>query len=246
MDEQENSAGQEPTEPQQPAESPAPGGTSPITMPAAGRPQQRPRGAAVRRALTSRGAGWVVAAVLAGAVVALSVVLATSPSGVAVQVPFRAVGRVSIGPGGVPAFYGAPGIIRLHGGAVRVGSNWVQVIGPAQVQKVGPGGAQVVVPGGAVSWRVVRPGGPPGPFAGRLPSPFGPVVFGTVGTVSSSSFTITRPGQPVTVDEQSSTVYRKAGNTVSASAVISGARVAVLGTQNGSKISAIVVAVLSG
>jgi hypothetical protein len=50
----------------------------------------------------------------------------------------------------------------------------------------------------------------------------------------------------VTVDEQSSTVYRKAGNPVSASAVTSGSRVAVLGTQNGSKISAIVVAVLSG
>jgi hypothetical protein len=251
MDEQEHSGGQEPAEPQQsagsqqPAESPAPGGTSPITMPAAGLPQQRHRGVAVRKALTSRGAGWVVAAVLAGAVVALSVVLATSPSGVAVQVPLRAVGPVSIGPGGIPAFYGPPGSIRLHMGAVRVGSNWVEVIGPGQVQKVGPGGAQVVVPSG-LAWRVVRPGGPPGPFAGRLSSPFGPVVFGTVGTVSSSSFTITGPGQPVTVDEQSSTVYRKVGNTVSASAVTSGARVAVLGTQNGSKISAIAVAVLSG
>jgi hypothetical protein len=207
-------------------------------MPAAGQPQQGHRGAAVRRALTSRGAGWVVAAALAGAVVALSVVLATSPSGVAVRVPLRAVGPVSIGPGGVPAFYGAPRNMRMHG--------WnIISIAPGQVQMAGPG-AQVVAPNGAVSWRVVSPGVSPGPFAGRLPSPFGPVVFGTVGTVSSSSFTITSPGQPVTVDEQSSTVYRKAGNPVSASAVTSGSRVAVLGTQNGSKISAIVVAVLSG
>jgi hypothetical protein len=207
-------------------------------MPAAGQSQQRHRGAAMRKALTSRGAGWVVAAVLAGAVVALSVVLATSPSAVAVEVPLRAVGPVSIGPGGVPAFYGAPGSIRMH--------RWnIISIAPGQVQMAGPG-AQVVAPNGAVSWRVVRPGGPPGPFAGRLPSPFGPVVVGTVGSVSSSSFTVTGPGQPVTVDEQSSTVYRKAGNPASASAVTSGARVAVLGTQNGSKISAIVVAVLSG
>jgi hypothetical protein len=248
MDEQEHSGGQEPAEPQEPqapAEPQAPGGTSPITMPSAGRPQQGHRGAAVRKALTSRGAGWVVAAVLAGAVVALSVVLATSPSAVAVQVPFRAVGPAFVGPAGGP-FYGPPGIIRLHMGAVRVGSDWVRVIGPGQVQKIGPGGAQVVVPGGAVSWRFIRLGAPPGPFAGKLPSPFGPVVFGTVGSVSSSSFTLTGSGQPVTVDEQSSTVYRKAGNTVSASAVTRGARVAVLGSPNGSAISAIAVAVLSG
>jgi hypothetical protein len=237
MDEQEHSGEQPPAEPQQPAEPPAPGGTSPITMPAASQPQPGHRGAAVRKALTSRGAGWVVAAVLAGAVVALSVVLATSPSGVAVQVPFRAVGPAFVGPGGVRVFYGPPRSIHMRMGSIS--------IAPGQVRMAGPW-AQVVAPGGAISWRVLPSGALPGAVAGRLISPFGPVVFGTVGSVSSSSFTLTGGGQPVTVDEQSSTLYRQAGNTVSASAVTSGARVAVLGTPDGSKITAIAVAVLSG
>jgi hypothetical protein len=73
MDEQEHPAG---------AEGPGPsalGATPPVTEPAIPRPELR-RGEGARKALTSRGAGWVVAAILAGAVVAFSVVLATASS----------------------------------------------------------------------------------------------------------------------------------------------------------------------
>jgi hypothetical protein len=243
VDEQEHPAGQEPAEPQQPAEPSAPGVTSPITAPVAGQPRPRRRGATVRRALASRGAGWVVAAVLAGAVVALSVVLATSASEQGVVVPFGAVEKhVVVGPGG-PRFM-PPGAVSI--GAVPVGPGQVQVVGPGQVQVLAPGALKMVGPGGVVDWSSVSIGALPGAFAGTVPSPFGPVVVGTVGSVSSSSFTLTGGAQPVTVNEQSSTVYRQADSPVSASAVTSGERVAVLGTPNGTKISAIVVAVLSG
>ena len=74
MDEQEH-----PAEAEAPGASAA-GATPPVTEPAIPRPERRRRGEGARKALTSRGAGWVAAAVLAGAVVALSVVLATAPS----------------------------------------------------------------------------------------------------------------------------------------------------------------------
>src|SRR6266516_3487873 len=65
------------------AEAPGPSAseaTPPATEPATPRPGRRRRGEGTRKALTSREAGWVVAAILAGAVVALSVVLATASS----------------------------------------------------------------------------------------------------------------------------------------------------------------------
>jgi hypothetical protein len=199
-------------------------------------PTERPsRGAAVRKAITSRAAGWVVAAALAGAVIALSIVESTTPSAVAVQVPFRAVRSVVVGPGGPlgPLPRQAP----------------VRVVGPPV--QVSPGAARIAVgPGGGVVY--VGPGMPPGAvrigparFGGQFTTAFGDVVAGTVGSVSSSGFTVTvGGGQTVTVGEQSSTVYRKAGNPASASAVTKGARVAVLGSRSGSKITAIAVAVL--
>ena len=234
MGEQEHPVGQEPSGPQEPST------TSPITTPAAGQPERHRRGAAARKALTSRAAGWVVATALAGAVVALSVVLATgsSPSVVAVRAPFGAMGPVVVGPGG-PArqIHARMGVIQAVPGGLRV-------VTPAKV--FGPGGVQVAAPGW--SWAIsVPPGFGPGPGAGRIMSPFGSVAAGTVGSVSSSSFTLTGPGgQTVTVAEQSSTAYRKAGSPVAASAVTRGARVAVLGSLTGSKMSALVVAVLSG
>jgi hypothetical protein len=60
-----------------------------------------------------------------------------------------------------------------------------------------------------------------------------------VGTVSTSSFTLsTAAGQKVTVDEASSTKYQKGTSSTSASAVTPGQRVLVLGTTNGTTISA--------
>lgn len=233
MDEQEHPAGQEPSGPQEPST------TSPITTPAAGRPERHRRGAAARKALTSRAAGWVVATALAGAVVALSVVLATgsSPSVVAVRGPFPGMGSVVIGPGGLPPF-GSPRQVRVHMGVVQTGPGGVRVVLPAKVAVPFPGGVTVVGPD--LSWA-----SGPGPGAGRVMSPFGTVIAGTVGSVSSSSFTVTvGGGQTVIVTGQSSTAYRKAGNPVSASAVTRGARVAVLGSLTGSKMSALVVAVL--
>lgn len=236
MGEQEHPAGPEP------APAPPPGTTSPNTAPPAAGPGPR-RGQAVRRALTSRAAGWVVAAVLAGAVTALSVVLATgatSPSVVAVRGPFRAMGPVLLGPGEVPA---PPGAVR-QGLVVPgpPGASWVEVRPGGRMQvSVGPGGevVQRVVP------FPLAPGLPPGAkFTGQFMTPFGQVVAGTVGTVSPPGFTITAGGRTVTVVEQSSTVYRKAGSPAASSAVTRGARVAVLGTQSGSKITATVVAVL--
>jgi hypothetical protein len=197
----------------------------------------------------------VVAAVLAGAVVALAVTEATAqPAFVGMGVPFAAPGNVRLhisqaklppGAGG-RVFVGPPGqvVIGPAGRVAQIVPGGPVQVGPGGPVQVSPGGQVAVGPGGAGSWRVV-------PFPGlrpsgaRLMTPFGQVVAGTVGSVSGSSFTVTAPGgQPVTVNEQSSTVYRKAGNPAAASAVTRGVSVAVLGTPSGSAISAIEVAVL--
>jgi hypothetical protein len=62
---------------------------------------------------------------------------------------------------------------------------------------------------------------------------------GTVASVSKSSFTITTSaGQKVTVKKASSTTYRKGTSSSSASAVKKGVSVLVLGTTNGTTITA--------
>src|SRR3954454_14653098 len=70
----------------------------------------------------------------------------------------------------------------------------------------------------------------------------GPAAGGTVGTVSSvstSSFTVsTSAGEKVTVKKASSTTYRKGTSSTSASAVAKGKPVLVLGTTNGTTITA--------
>jgi hypothetical protein len=70
----------------------------------------------------------------------------------------------------------------------------------------------------------------------------GPAAGGVVGTVSSaskSSFTVsTSAGQNVTVKKASSTTYRKGTSATSASAVTKGKPVLVLGTTNGTAITA--------
>jgi hypothetical protein len=70
----------------------------------------------------------------------------------------------------------------------------------------------------------------------------GPAAGGAVGTVagvSTSSFTLSTPaGQTVTVKKAASTTYRKGTSSASASAVKKGKRVLVLGTVNGTTITA--------
>jgi Domain of unknown function (DUF5666) len=62
---------------------------------------------------------------------------------------------------------------------------------------------------------------------------------GTVDSVSRSSFTIsTSAGQKVTVNKASSTTYRKGTSSTSASAIKKGESVLVLGTVNGTTITA--------
>jgi hypothetical protein len=64
-------------------------------------------------------------------------------------------------------------------------------------------------------------------------------VVGTVSSVSTSSFTVlTSAGQKVTVKKASSTTYRKGTISTSASAVTKGKPVLVLGTANGTTITA--------
>jgi hypothetical protein len=62
---------------------------------------------------------------------------------------------------------------------------------------------------------------------------------GTVESVSASSFTLLTPaGQKVTVNEASSTAYQNGTSSSSASAITKGASVLVLGTTNGTTITA--------
>ena len=64
-------------------------------------------------------------------------------------------------------------------------------------------------------------------------------TWGTVDSVSASSFTMsTSAGQKVTVNKASSTTYRKGTSSISASAVKRGKSVLVLGTVNGTTITA--------
>jgi hypothetical protein len=64
-------------------------------------------------------------------------------------------------------------------------------------------------------------------------------VVGTVSSVSTSSFTVsTSAGQKVTVKQASSTTYRKGTSATSASAITKGQPVLVLGTANGTTITA--------
>jgi hypothetical protein len=166
MDEQENPAAPGPPGRPGPAESPESGATVPVTAPTAGPPESR-RGEGVRRALTSRGAGWVVATAMTGAVVALSVVLATqSPALVVGQGVARSV---VLGPafGGPP--FGGPACLQvpanarasvsLHKGQVEIvtpGGSWV--LAPASVHVVAPGGMVEVPANGKIPARLLAPG----------------------------------------------------------------------------------------
>jgi hypothetical protein len=156
VDEQEHTDGAERVQPS------ADSATAPL--PAAGTGERPGRGATARRALTSRAAGWLVAAVLAGVVIGLSVSFArTSPT--VVVGPAGAVRQFFIGPAGGPAGPGRQFTISPAGGpAERI---WQFVIGPAggtPPTVVGPfgGAGQPLVIGPAGLPRHIVAGCPPG------------------------------------------------------------------------------------
>jgi hypothetical protein len=91
------------------------------------------------------------------------------------------------------------------------------------------------VPGGGVA-------GGPGFAGGGSNARSGPAsggASGTVGSVSTPGFTMTTSaGQKVTVDEASSTTYQNGTSSASASDITTGDSVLVLGTTNGTTITA--------
>ena len=90
----------------------------------------------------------------------------------------------------------------------------------------------------------------PGLGGGGSNARSGPAAGGAVGTVASlstSSFTLsTSAGQKMTVDRTSSTTYRKGTSSTSASAIKNGQNVLVLGTVNGTSITASQVIIQTG
>jgi hypothetical protein len=82
----------------------------------------------------------------------------------------------------------------------------------------------------------------PGSAGGGSNARSGPAAggsSGTVGTLSKSGFTMTTSaGQKVTVDEASSTKYKKGASAISASSIKKGERVLVLGTVSSTTIKA--------
>jgi membrane-bound inhibitor of C-type lysozyme len=99
----------------------------------------------------------------------------------------------------------------------------------------GPGTATTTASPSATSARPALGGG--GSNARSGPAAGGAV--GTVASVSTSSFTLsTSAGQKVTVNKASSTTYRKGTSSISASAIKKGASVLVLGTVDGTTITA--------
>jgi hypothetical protein len=188
VDEREQAGGGEPVPPA------AEGTTAPLPAPA-GAGERVSRGAAARRVLARRAAGWVVAAVLAGFIIGLLVSFARPSPTVAVAQAGPA--RFAIGPACLP-----PGATVIGPAGVRrqitIGPAGVRrqiTIGPAGVRRqitIGPAGlppgavvvgpaavhgvvacpagpVRVFLPGGAskVSWRFVQP---PVPAGAQVPA----------------------------------------------------------------------------
>jgi hypothetical protein len=111
----------------------------------------------------------------------------------------------------------------------------------AVVIAVGIGACTSAQPGSSTSTSTVVPSGP-GSSGGGSNARSGPEPGGTAGTVdsvSTPSFTLTTAaGQKVTVNEASSTTYQNGTSSTSASAVTTGETVLVLGTTNGTTITA--------
>ena len=75
----------------------------PFASSAGGQPSRAPAGR-IRKAATGRAAGWVVAAAMAGAVIGLSISLATTPSATQTRLPIGTFGPGRVLPGGSPGF----------------------------------------------------------------------------------------------------------------------------------------------
>jgi hypothetical protein len=81
--------------------------------------------------------------------------------------------------------------------------------------------------------------GPGGAGSNARSGPAAGGAAGTVGSVSTARFTVlTSAGQKVTVDEAAATTYRKGTGPASASAIATGKPVLVLGTTDGTTITA--------
>jgi Domain of unknown function (DUF5666) len=94
--------------------------------------------------------------------------------------------------------------------------------------------------------------GPPGAAGGGSNARSAPAAGGSSGTVTSvskSGFTMTTSaGQKVTIDESSSTKYKRGSSTISSSAIKKGTHVLVLGTVSSTTIKAtqVIVQTVSG
>jgi hypothetical protein len=161
VDEQEHPASKTPAGGETPAhgEAPVRGEITPVSGPTAGSPGRDRRADGVREAITSRGAGWAVAAAMAGAVVGLSVSMTTSSGPTVVVRPEGAADLRGVAAGavrGVPA------------GAVQaaVPGRAVRAQAPARMRVQAPARLHVQVPVGLplqtpVRLRVQVPAGQP-------------------------------------------------------------------------------------
>jgi hypothetical protein len=92
---------------------------------------------------------------------------------------------------------------------------------------------------GASTGQTAHAGAAPKAGSNARSGPAAGGVVGTVTSVSTSSFTVTTSaGEKVTVKKASSTTYRKGTSSTSASAIAKGKPVLVLGTANGTTITA--------
>src|ERR1700675_4191451 len=123
--------------------------------------------------------------------------------------------------------------IALVAAAIVVGGGAYGIIGATAGN--GAGTATTASSSSATPGRPVS--GPAGSNPRSGPAAGGSI--GTVGNVSKSSFTLTTAaGQKVTVKKVSATAYKKGTKKTSASAVKRGKTVLVLGTTNGTTITA--------
>jgi len=126
--------------------------------------------------------------------------------------------------------------------AIAIGASAIAVGGGAYgiVSAAASGGAATA---STASTTTVTSSPHPGPASGGTSNArSGPAAGGTVGTVGSvagSSFTVsTSAGEKVTVQEGSSTKYKNGARSTSAAAIKKGVPVLVLGTTNGTTITA--------
>jgi hypothetical protein len=127
----------------------------------------------------------------------------------------------------------------------RLGPRWI-IAAAAMSALIGLSAACGTSPAAATSPSATPAGsgsaGGLGPGGGGSNARSGPAsggAYGTVSSVSASTFTMsTSAGQKVTVNEASSTTFQKGTSTTSASAITAGEYVLVLGTTSGTTIAA--------